>query len=116
MLIGCSCDRLTRWRPLAREPRNPGKVLENMWDKLSHADIEHARRQLERRQADMLTRHAKELSALVSDQAEIETLNQLIGAFAEKYKKAATPASELAVRPEEEPTDITAPDLIVRWA
>jgi len=76
-----------------------------MWDKLNRTDIEQARRRLQLRHAETVKRHAEELSGLDADQAGIETLNQLIGAFAEKYKKAiALPAEPDAAR---EPTEAT---------
>jgi hypothetical protein len=82
---------------------NQGGVL--MWDKLNRADIEQARQELKLRHAEMVRRHAEELSGLDADQAGIETLNQLIGAFAEKYKKAmASSAEPDATR---EPTEAT---------
>jgi len=57
-----------------------------MWDELSHADLEAAKEQLKGRREEMLRRHAAELSALESDRSEIETLDQLIDAFARKFK------------------------------
>jgi hypothetical protein len=70
-----------------------------MWDKLNRTDIEQARQALKLRHAETVRRHAEELSGLDADQAEIETLNQLIGAFAEQYKKAITlPAEPDATR------------------
>jgi hypothetical protein len=76
-----------------------------MWDKLNHADIEQAKQRLKLRRAETVRRHAEELSGLDADQAGIETLNQLIGAFAEKYKKAITSSAEPdAAR---EPTEAT---------
>ena len=76
-----------------------------MWEKLNRADIEQARQGLKLRHAETVRRHAEELSGLDADQAGIETLNQLIGAFAEKYKKAMTSSAEPdATR---EPTEAT---------
>jgi len=59
-----------------------------MWDQLSQADLEAAKEQLKSRREEMLRRHAEELDALEGDQAEIETLDQLIDAFAKKFKIA----------------------------
>ena len=92
---------MTFQRPRDRESQ--GAVL--MWDKLNRADIEQARQDLKLRHAETVRRHAEELSGLEADQTGIETLNQLIGAFAEKYKKAmALSAEPDATR---EPTEAT---------
>ena len=55
-----------------------------MWDKLSRADIEFAKQQLESRREQILVRHAEELRALDDEATDLETLDQLIGALAEK--------------------------------
>ncbi len=70
--------------------------LVQMWDKLSHADLDAAKQQLKSHREEMLRRHAEELRGLESDQAEIETLNQLVGAFAKKFRNATTSSFELA--------------------
>ena len=76
-----------------------------MWDKLNHDDIEQAKQRLKLRRAETVRRHAEELSSLEAEQAEIQTLNQLIGAFSEKYKKAITlPAEPYATRERAEAT------------
>ena len=67
-----------------------------MWDRLSHADLEAIKQRLKSRREEMLRRHSEELSALESDQAEIETLDQLIGAFAKKFKTETTSSFEPA--------------------
>ena len=67
-----------------------------MWNILSHCDLDAAKRQLNSQREEMLYRHAEELSALESDQAEIETLDQLIGAFAQKFRSAKTTSVEPA--------------------
>jgi hypothetical protein len=61
-----------------------------MWESISHDDIDQAREQLGSLHEEMLRRHAEELRGLDGELAEIETLERLIGAFAEKYKKAAS--------------------------
>jgi len=77
-----------------------------MWDKLNRTDIEQARQRLKLRHAETVRRHAEELISLDAEQAGIDTLNQLIGAFAEKYKKAMTSFAEPdATR--REPTEAT---------
>jgi hypothetical protein len=65
-----------------------------MWDKLNYTDIEQATQRLKFRHAETVRRHAEELSNLDVEQAGIETLNQLIGGFAAKYKKAITSSAE----------------------
>ena len=76
--------------------------LVQMWDKLSHADLDAAKQQLKSHREEMLRRHAEELSSLESEKAEIETLNQLVGAFAKKFKIATTSSFELAAAGEKE--------------
>lgn len=61
-----------------------------MWDTLSRADIEAAKKQLTSRREQMLRRHAEELEALVNDRAELDTLDQLIDALAEKFSIGTT--------------------------
>jgi|GraSoiStandDraft_16_1057320.scaffolds.fasta_scaffold256353_3 hypothetical protein len=65
-----------------------------MWDALSHADLEGARQQIQDRRQEMLRRHAEELAALERDQLEIETLDQLIRAFLNKFIDATALAAE----------------------
>ena len=60
-----------------------------MWDTLSRADIEAARKQLQSRREEMSRRHTEELGAVETAQAEIETLDQLIDAFSKKFNNAA---------------------------
>lgn len=55
------------------------------WDQLTPSDIERAKHELGVRRAEMLARHAEELKALEGDQAQIETLEQAIAAFAQKF-------------------------------
>lgn len=57
----------------------------NVWNQLSKADFEQAKQDLDLRRAEMLARHAEELSSLDADQAEIDTLEQAIDAFARKF-------------------------------
>jgi hypothetical protein len=47
--------------------------------------LEAVKQRLKSQREEMLRRHAEELRALESDQAETETLDQLIGAFATKF-------------------------------
>jgi len=76
-----------------------------MWDNLSPADLEQAKQHLKSRREETLLRHAEELRGLDSEQAGIDTLDRLIGAFTEKFKKAMTSSSEPgAIEGAEEPT------------
>ena len=59
-----------------------------MWNTLSHADLDAAKHRLKSQREETLRRHAEELRALESDQAELENLDQLIAAFVKKFKKA----------------------------
>ena len=66
-----------------------------MWDKLDYADLDRARQELRLRHAETVRRHAEELSALDAERAEVDALNQPIGAFAEKFKTSpAEPTRE----------------------
>ena len=57
----------------------------NVWNQLSKADFERAKQDLDLRRAEVLARHAEELRSLDTDQAEIDTLEQAIDAFARKF-------------------------------
>ena len=74
-----------------------------MWDGLSHADLEAVKQRLRDRREEILHRHAEELSALESDRAEIEKLDQLIDAFAKKFQ-ITTPPIENAATAGKEPS------------
>ncbi len=64
-----------------------------VWNQLSVADIDKAKRQLDIRRAEMLARHAEELKALEADQAQIDTLAQAIDAFVRKFNAPADDGS-----------------------
>lgn len=57
----------------------------NVWDQLKPSDIERAKQDLETRRAEMLARHAEELRGLDADQAQLDTLEQAIAAFLQKF-------------------------------
>lgn len=61
-----------------------------MWNALSHADLDTAKQRLKSQREETLLRHAEELRTLENDQAELDELDQLIGAFVEKFKNPAT--------------------------
>ena len=61
----------------------------SVWDKLNASDIERAKQELVTRRAEMLARHAEELRGLDADQTELDTLEQAIGAFLDKFNKSS---------------------------
>ena len=73
-----------------------------MWERLSRADIEETKQQLNNRREETLRRHAEELTVLESEQAEIVRLDQLINDFVEKFKIAATSSPKPVVSEERE--------------
>jgi uncharacterized protein involved in exopolysaccharide biosynthesis len=75
-----------------------------MWNELSRSEIDAAKQRLENQREEMLRRHAEELSAVESDQAEIQTLDRLIDAFVKKFKDGAPSASDAAATREPEPS------------
>ena len=56
-----------------------------MWDRLRQTDIERAKQELRLRRIEILHRHSQELHNLSADQADLETLNQLVNVFAKKF-------------------------------
>ena len=61
-----------------------------MWDKLTAADLERIKRGLATRRSEILARHAEELKALEDEQVEIDTIEQAIAAFTQKFKASTT--------------------------
>jgi hypothetical protein len=57
----------------------------NMWDQLKPSDIERAKQDLVTRREEMLARHAEELQGLEADQTQLDTLEQAIAAFLQKF-------------------------------
>ena len=57
-----------------------------MWDKLTVGDLERIKRGLAMRRSEILARHAEELKALEAEQGEIDTIEQAIAAFTQKFK------------------------------
>lgn len=57
-----------------------------VWDQLTPGDIERAKDELGVRRTEMLARHAEELKGLDVAQAELDTLEHAIEAFARKFK------------------------------
>jgi len=75
-----------------------------MWERLSRGDIEETKQQLNNRREETLRRHAKELTVLESEQAEIVRFDQLINDFVEKFKIATTSSPRPVVSEEREPS------------
>jgi hypothetical protein len=73
-----------------------------MWDSLTPADILQAKQELNQRHAATLSRHAEEIIGLDAEQAEIETVARVVEAFALKFKKSESTASDEATTAEEE--------------
>src|SRR5262249_3614050 len=65
-----------------------------MWDQLTRADIERVKQRLATQRDEMLRRHTEELRGLDGEQAELETLEQLLLVFTKKH--LASSASESA--------------------
>jgi hypothetical protein len=70
-----------------------------MWERLKQSDILQAKQELRQRVDETLRRHAEELKVLDGDLAEVQTLDRLVDAFADKFGTAppeaipeATPA------------------------
>ena len=79
-----------------------------MWSTLSRIDLETVKRQLTSRREQMLRRHAEELEALNIDTAELEALDQLIGAFTEKFKPGTIGIPERATTGQSQRTEKSA--------
>jgi len=70
---------------------NPGVTTETtgdltMWDKVTADDLESIKRGVATRRAEMLSRHAGELKALETEQAEIDAVEKAIAVFTQKFK------------------------------
>lgn len=57
-----------------------------VWDKLTATDLERVKSGVATRRAEMLARHAEELKALQSEQAEIDAVEKAIAVFTQKFK------------------------------
>ena len=60
-----------------------------MWDKLTASDLQRVKRGVATRRAEMLARHAEELKALETQQAEIDVVEKAIVVFTRKFKAAS---------------------------
>jgi hypothetical protein len=66
-----------------------------VWDQLTPDHIEQAKRELDRRRAETVARHAAELKALEADQDEIGALDRAIAAFTHKFSQRPEAAAEV---------------------
>ena len=73
-----------------------------MWE-LKRTDLERAKQRLLALRTITLQRHAEEINQLDTDQAEIETLERLAAAVAQKYLNSETAAAEPTTPTETEP-------------
>jgi DNA repair ATPase RecN len=64
-------------------------------DQLTPDHLDQAKRELARRRAEILARHAEELKALEADQGEIDTLDEAIAAFTRKFSLRPEAAAEI---------------------
>jgi hypothetical protein len=73
--------------PAINSPETPSAKGDlEVWDKLTAADLERVKRGVATRRAEMLARHAEELKALESEQAEIDAVEKAIAIFTHKFK------------------------------
>jgi len=56
-----------------------------VWAQLTPADVERAKHDIDLRRTEMLERHAAELKGLEADRAEVDAVEQAIGAFIRKF-------------------------------
>jgi len=56
-----------------------------VWEQLTPADVERAKHDIDLRRTEMLERHAAELKGLEADRAEVDAVEQAIGAFIRKF-------------------------------
>ena len=66
----------------------PKEGASTMWDQLTPDHLEQAKRELARRRAEMLARHAEELKGLEAEQGEIDKLGEAIATFTKKFARA----------------------------
>lgn len=72
---------------------NDGRIV---WERLTPADLARAAGDLDQRRAEALQRHAAELSGLEAERAEMEGLEEAIGAFVRKFNRPG-PRREIAL-------------------
>ena len=85
--------------PAAAAPDGNAEGGPIVWDKLTPGDIGRAKSELDARRAETLARQAAELQALEAEHGELQTLEQAIAAFMQRF---SAPAGEGVVRLEDE--------------
>ncbi|MGC2411268.1 MAG: hypothetical protein WA459_01020 [Stellaceae bacterium] len=70
-----------------------------MWDCLKKTDIAQAQQDLKLRRREILVRQAEESQSLDAERAELETLNQLIDIFTQKFPASVVVAREPVAAP-----------------
>jgi hypothetical protein len=65
-----------------------------VWENISRTDLNQAKQHLKECREKMLHRHAEEVGVIDGEQAEIETLEQFIVAFIEKFQRVKPSSSE----------------------
>jgi hypothetical protein len=79
-----------------------------MWEQLTPKDIERAKVRLAATRITTLNRHAEELKALDANQAEIDTFERLVVAFAQKHLIPTIAPSSPSMASEEQPAAVEA--------
>src|SRR5579862_495653 len=79
-----------------------------MWENLTPADIEQAKDELRQRRDEVLRRQAEETRGLDAEQADIEALDRMLGAFAGKFGTAPARPPEPADTSDEEAVAVEA--------
>lgn len=69
-----------------------------MWNRLKQADLEQAKRLLDRRRDEALRKHEEEMRTLATDQAAIASLHEMVSALARKLN-TLPPAAEAKPAP-----------------
>jgi len=81
-----------------------------MWEQLKRSDIELAKQKLEALRSMTLSRHAEELQDLDAQRDDIETLERLADAVANRYLNAAGSPAQPSAPSEEQPTAVLVTD------
>ena len=70
-----------------------------VWNQLTPADVERARKELDIQRTEMLARHAEELRSIEADGAEVDALEQAIDVFMHKFGGPAAAADVVQLDP-----------------
>lgn len=73
-----------------------------MWNQLTPSDLERAKNELGERRVEMLARHAEELKGLDADQNQLETLEQAIASFLQKFNSSSPESAVVKLDEERE--------------